>query len=127
MDGRIVIVCYRPKPGQEAALDALMAAHTPKLRALGLATEREPILMRAADGTVIEVFEWVSEAAIEAAHGHPEVMALWAAYEEVCTYAPICTLTETDALFAGFQPWVQGDFARPEDDDTDDDDEMGAA
>jgi len=117
MDGRIVIACYRPKPGQEAALDALMATHTPKLRALGLATERKPILMRSADGTVIEVFEWMSEAAIEAAHSHPEVLAMWAEYEKVCSYAPICTLMETDALFAGFQPWVQGEFILNETDD----------
>ncbi|WP_297535050.1 hypothetical protein, partial [Nitrobacter sp.] len=36
----------------------------PHLRAEGLVTDREPIIAVAADGTVIEVFEWVSQEAI---------------------------------------------------------------
>ena len=31
-------------------------------------TERAPIVMRAADETIVEVFEWVSREAIEGAH-----------------------------------------------------------
>ena len=62
--GRIVIVAYRPKPGQQAALESLMRRHHARLLAHGLVTDRVPMLMSAADGTIVEVFEWMSAAAI---------------------------------------------------------------
>ena len=102
--GRIVIVGYRPKPGQQDALRALMREHVPRLRAEGLATERAPILMEAVDGTIVEVFEWVSQEAIDAAHTNPAVLAMWSEYEQVCTYVPIATVPEASQLFSGFAP-----------------------
>lgn len=33
--------------------------------------------MEAGDGTVVEVFEWKSQAAIDSAHTNPEVQRLW--------------------------------------------------
>ena len=59
-----------------------------------------PVLMRAADGTLVEVFEW-KDGATERAHGMPEVQALWADYAEVCTYRPIAELDATT------DPYVQ--------------------
>ena len=38
--GRTVIACYRPKPGQDAALHALARTHVPTLRSIGLVTDR---------------------------------------------------------------------------------------
>ena len=55
--GRIVIVAYRPKPDKIEALEALVCRHVPVLRAEGLATSREPIVMRGSDGCIVEVFE----------------------------------------------------------------------
>ena len=66
--GRIVIVAFRPKPGHADELARLLRDHHPKLRAEGLVTGREPVQMVSADGTMVEVFEWASGAAIEAAH-----------------------------------------------------------
>jgi hypothetical protein len=40
--------------------------------------------MRTADGTIIEVFEWVSEDAIAAAHADPVVLDLWKRFEAAC-------------------------------------------
>jgi hypothetical protein len=102
--GRISIASYRPKPGQEAALDALLRDHVPILRSLGLATGREPIAGRAADGTVVEVFEWVSEKAIEDAHANPDVLAMWAKYEVACEYVSLASLPECQGPFANFDP-----------------------
>lgn len=87
--GRVVIACYRPLPGRERDLHALARTHVPRLRAQGLATERTPIVAVAADGTVVEVFEWVSAAAIVDAHTNPAVQAMWAEYAEVSTYVPV--------------------------------------
>ena len=101
---RTVVVCYRPKSGQEAALLQLVRGHVPALRRLGLATDRAPIVMRAADGTLVEVFEWASAAAIEAAHGHPEVHAMWAAFGAACEIVKFSGLAEAQNLFAEFGP-----------------------
>jgi len=39
--GRIVLVGYKPKPGKESELEALMKTHLPILREEGLVTDRE--------------------------------------------------------------------------------------
>lgn len=61
--------------------------------------------MKAKDGTVVEVFEWVSAEAVQKAHEHPDVMAMWGRYEEACTYVPLTELEETRQLFASFEPF----------------------
>ena len=98
--GVIVIAVYTPKPGSEAAL----ADHVPHLRRLDLVTEREPILMKARDGSFVEVFEWRSQNAIDRAHQMPEVGDLWARFAAVCDYRPIGALPEASELFSPFSP-----------------------
>ena len=101
---RAVIACYRAKPGQEAALRALVRDHVPELRRLGLATDRAPYSLQAADGTLVEVFEWSSAKAIEAAHNSPEVHRMWGAFGQACTYVKLSELAEARNLFAEFSP-----------------------
>jgi len=101
----IVIVGYRPKPGCDDKLGALMKTHVPRLRAEGLATERQTIVMRAADGTFVEVFEWVSEEAMQSAHSNPNVQQMWAEYAQVCEYVPVGELPEAADLFSSFTPF----------------------
>jgi quinol monooxygenase YgiN len=102
--GTFVIACYRPKPGKEAELEALAREHVPILRNEGLVTDRAPYAMRAKDGSVVKVFEWVSDKAIETAHANPEVLKLWARYEAVWEYVSLNTLAETSDMFASFEP-----------------------
>lgn len=104
MAGICVIVAYRPKPGKEAALLALVRARVPTLREEGLVTERAPAIMRAKDGTLIEVSEWKSRAAIEAAHQNPNVLAMWNKFFVLCGCVPLNTLAEAAEMFAGFEP-----------------------
>ena len=101
---RIVIVAYRPKPGKADILLAEVRDHVHLLRSEGLATDRPATVMRAKDGTVIEIFEWASPAAIESAHGNPRVQAMWARFEACSDYAPLNTLFESADLFAEFEP-----------------------
>ena len=101
--GDLVIVAYRPKPGSGPALEALVRDHVPRLRRLGLVTDRAPVIARAGDGSVVEVFEW-REGAVDRAHGLPEVHALWGEFAEVCDYAPLRDLAEAADLFATFAP-----------------------
>jgi len=104
MQGVIVIVAYRPKPGKEKQTLELVRSRVPILRNEGLATDRAPIIMRARDGTIIEVSEWKSEDAIDAAHKNPNVLAMWNQFFEVCDCIPLNTLAEANDLFAGFEP-----------------------
>jgi quinol monooxygenase YgiN len=102
--GRIVIVAYRPKPGRGSELRSLCAQHIPTLLAEGLVTSRPPIIAEAADGSIVEVFEWASPDAIARAHGSSAVQRLWARYAEVCDYVPIATVPEASRLFSEFTP-----------------------
>jgi len=102
--GRIVIACYRPKAGSGEALRGLMLGHVATLRSVGLVTNRAPITMEAKDGTFVEVFEWASREAIEAAHRHPVVLKMWEEYGKVCDYIPISQVAEAANLFSEFTP-----------------------
>ncbi len=101
---RIVIVCYKPKPGHELALKALLLKHIATLRSIELVTDRSPITMQAIDGTYVEVFEWASAQAIETAHQHPIVQKMWEEFEGVCEYVPISQVAEASKLFSNFTP-----------------------
>ena len=73
--GRFVITSFRPKPGQQQALLA-----------------------------VLEVFEWCSEQAVAAAHQHPGVQARRAEFDSVCSYIPLSALPEAQQPFVEFRP-----------------------
>lgn len=60
--------------------------------------------MKAADGSIIEIFEWTSKAAIDAAHRSPVVMKLWEEFGKVCDFAPVGTLAEASQMFSEFTP-----------------------
>jgi quinol monooxygenase YgiN len=102
--GQFVIAAYRPRAGEEARLLDLVREHVPILRAEGLATDRPAYAMQAADGTIVEVFEWESAEAIERAHTNPTVLALWARFGAACEIVPLASLAECHAMFAGFTP-----------------------
>ena len=104
MKGVIVIVAYRPKPGKKKEALALVRSRVPTLRTEGLVTDRVPTIMRARDGTIIEVSEWKSEDAIDAAHKNPNVLAMWNQFFQICDCVPLNTLAEANDLFAGFEP-----------------------
>lgn len=100
----LVIVAYRPKPGKNEKLKKLVANHVPDLARLGFVTDRKPVIVEATDGTIIEVFEWLSVEAIEQAHSHPGVHKIWGDFAECCDHVPLNTIAEAADLFAGFKP-----------------------
>lgn len=104
MNGVIVIVAYRPKPGKEKELLELVRSRVPTLLKEDLVTDRAPAIMRARDGTIIEVSEWKSREAIDAAHKNPNVLALWDKFFALCDCVPLNTLAEAAEMFAGFAP-----------------------
>jgi quinol monooxygenase YgiN len=104
MKGVIVIVAYRPKPGKEKELLELVRSRVPTLCNESLVTDREATIMRARDGTIIEVSEWKSHEAIDAAHKNPNVLAMWNKFFAICDCIPLRTLAEAEEMFAGFEP-----------------------
>ena len=60
--------------------------------------------MRTGDGTVVEVFEWVSQEAIAGAHSNPVVLELWKRFEAVCSYEIPSNVAEFRTMFAHFEP-----------------------
>jgi len=102
--GSISVACYRPRSGCEQALLELVRDHLPPLRGEGLVTDRASIVMRAADGTIIEIFEWVSVEAIAGAHSNPVVLALWKRFEAVCSYEIPSNVAEFQNMFSHFEP-----------------------
>lgn len=104
MNGVVVIVAYRPKAGKEQELLELVRSRVPALRKEGLVTDREPTIMRAKDGTIVEVSEWKSREAIDAAHNNPNVLAMWQKFFALCDCVPLNTLAEAQEMFAGFVP-----------------------
>lgn len=102
--GEFVIASYRPKPGKEAALLEILKEHLPILRGLGFATDRVCHLMKAEDGTFVEVFEWTSKEAVGKAHEHPVVLEMWKKFEDCCTYIPLSEIEETKGPFSHFKP-----------------------
>lgn len=100
--GSISVACYKPLPGCEQELLELVRNHLPPLRAQGLVTGRASIVMRTADGTIVEIFEWVSQEAIAGAHHNPAVLEL-CRFEKVCTYEKPSNLPEFQNIFAHFE------------------------
>src|SRR5438552_14197142 len=104
MSGIVVIVAYRPKPGKENELVDLVRSRVPTLRKENLVADRVPTIMRSRDGTIVEVSEWKSQEAIDAAHKNPNVLAMWNKFFTICDCVPLKSLAEADDLFAGFEP-----------------------
>jgi hypothetical protein len=57
MNGVVLIVAYRPKAGKEKETFQLVRNRVPTLRNEGLVTDRAPTIVRARDGTIVEVSE----------------------------------------------------------------------
>ncbi|MFM7533839.1 MAG: hypothetical protein ACKO5J_15425 [Rubrivivax sp.] len=101
---RIVIAAFRPKPERAHDLLRVVQRHHAVLAEQGLVTERPRIVMQAADGTLVEVFEWASAEAIDRAHTNPAVRELWEAFAAACDYVPIGEVAEARQLFSEFAP-----------------------
>lgn len=79
-----------------------MKKHLHVLQAEQLVTDKPGYVMRAGDGTIVEVFEWRSSEAINQAHANPAVQALWGEFGAACDYTPLTKLSECHQMFAEF-------------------------
>ncbi|WP_349407711.1 hypothetical protein [Pseudalkalibacillus sp. SCS-8] len=97
------IALYQPKEGKKDELLKIIEDHTPLLRREGLITEFEPVLLKSENGTYLELFQWKSIAAKDAAHQSEQVMTLWEKMMEVADMKQLSSLSEADQLFPNFE------------------------
>src|SRR5262245_38815273 len=99
-----VIAAYRPKPGQDSALRKLIREHRRTLTAANLVTARPSLLLRArSDGTLVEIFEWVSAKAADEAHQHPAIRKMWNKLAQVADFVPLSAVQEAGKAFSHFE------------------------
>lgn len=101
--GRIVFAIYKPHPGKEKDLLNLVKKHCPILLKEGLISTRAALVLRANQGEIIEVFEWLSKEAIDLAHQNTTVMKLWEQFGKICSYETLENLDEAKGVFADFE------------------------
>ncbi len=83
-----VICHYRVRAGNETEFEKLLTEHWPTLHRLGLVTEERSQRLKGeeqdnGEPIYFEIFEWVA-GAVERAHEHPEVMAIWEPMDALC-------------------------------------------
>ncbi len=83
-----VICQYRVSAGNEEKFESLLRHHWPTLHKLGLVTEVAALHFKGEEqdnGQPIyyEIFDWL-DGAVERAHEHPEVMAIWEPMDQLC-------------------------------------------
>jgi hypothetical protein len=83
-----VICHYRVARGNEKKFEVLLQKHWPTLHDLGLVTEQRSRCFKGEEqdnGKPIyfEIFDWL-DGAVERAHEHPEVMAIWEPMDRLC-------------------------------------------
>lgn len=83
-----VICHYRVARGNEHAFEKLLDKHWPTLHQLGLVTNDVPQQFKGeeqdnGDPIYFEIFEWLEDA-VDRAHEHPEVMAIWEPMDQLC-------------------------------------------
>ena len=106
--GRVVIVAYKAKDPKDESqlkeLEQLITGHWNVLNSLNLVSDRKPVIMKSADNSFIEVFEWQSERAIELAHELKEVQIMWDNFSNLCDFVPASEISELSQLFSEFSP-----------------------
>jgi hypothetical protein len=102
MDKKLAFAMYKPKEGKEQELEEILIQHIPLLREYGLISEKETHTVRSNDGTIIEIFEWISDESKEVAHQHPAMRSLWGKMMAICTFPTLSDLPESKKSFPNF-------------------------
>ncbi len=94
-----MLCSYRPKPGREDELFALVRRHWPALHAAGLVTSEPAIVYRATDKRsgrtfFVEIFSWADAQASASAHETRAVRAIWDPMEDALEKMDLAVIEE---------------------------------
>jgi hypothetical protein len=96
----LALAAYRPRPGQEEALVALLREDVGTLRRRGHVTARPAPLVRTAGGELLVVIEWSTGHAVGDAHEDAEVLEVWRRKDELAEYIAPRDLAGAEVPFA---------------------------
>jgi quinol monooxygenase YgiN len=105
MSALVTMALYQAHEGKEKQLNEILKNHIKTLEAEDLITSTKPIRAKASNGTVIEIFEWKSEQAKDAAHESSVVMKIWNEIMEVADIKSLTSLDEAKHPFPNFAPY----------------------
>ena len=57
----------------------------------------------APDGTLLEIFEWISSKAADEAHQHPSIRTMWNKLATVADFVPLSAVQEAGKAFSHFE------------------------
>src|SRR5690606_1961965 len=91
---RIGFILYRPRKGKEDELLRHIRFVFPMLRRNGFLTDRKAVGMKAKDGRILVVFEWMSDESFDKAGEHPEVQEYWMEADRISSFDKPADLPE---------------------------------
>ncbi|HEX5170271.1 MAG TPA: hypothetical protein VFW11_13930 [Cyclobacteriaceae bacterium] len=100
---RIGFVLYHPRKGKEDELVSMIQTHFPFLRREGFITERKVVGMKAKDGSIMVVFEWMTSDAIDEASTHSGIQKLWTQVSKISDFGKPGTVKELHQVFPDFE------------------------
>ena len=100
---KVGVILYRPRKGKEEELLKHIRAAFPMLRRNGFLTERKIFGMKAKDGRILVVFEWISEDAFDKAGAHPEVQEYWMEADRISSFDKPASLPEFQRTLPEFE------------------------
>lgn len=100
---RVVLAAYKPRLGMEDELLRIVEKHVVTLREEGLVSKRDNYVLRSASGAVIEIFEWLSEEAVEQAHTNKKIGSIWHEINSVADFVSLGDIEECGHPFPHFE------------------------
>lgn len=96
---RIMIVAYKPYKEKEEALKSLLFSQIETFRQENLLSDRDPWFLRSKDGMYLGIFEWRSQAVVDALESNPKVQEIWMRFDKICAFEKPASVGELQGMF----------------------------
>jgi hypothetical protein len=99
----IALILYSPRKGREQELVDMLQNNIPVMRKLGLVTDREQIIARSKDGSILQVFEWKRDDSQDQAMAHPVCQDMWLKVGNISEFQKPVAVAEFNEVFSMFE------------------------
>jgi hypothetical protein len=100
---RTFIVVYKPYKGREQELVPAIVASYRDLHQRGYVTAQPAKLMKAANGSIVMIFDWKDENMKNNAQADPVIQQHWMALSKLCEFDKPMNLIECQQPFSEFE------------------------